>query len=74
MKRRRFKHETCKLRITTDDSDITSALTPTEYIKLLAISDEMGISLTHVVSSLIKKSLSTVETDEQPVADAKPEQ
>lgn len=54
---RRFRHITCKLRINLLDKPTSSALSEEEYGKILELHDKMGISLSHVVSSLVKQGL-----------------
>ena len=57
MEKKRFDHVAVKVRVSNDGSDISSALTPEEYEKIITIRMEMGISLSHTVSSLIKQGL-----------------
>jgi len=57
MAEKRFNHVSCRLRINLRDTDMKSALSSTEYDRLMDIRTRMGISFSHVVTSLVKQAL-----------------
>lgn len=57
MAEKRFNHVSCRLRINLNETDMKSALTSAEYDRLMSIRTKMGISFSHVVTSLVKQAL-----------------
>jgi len=64
-KRKKFRHETCKLRVSLNGVDIGNALTEEDIEFIDSESMRMGVSKTHVITSLVKRSIMAMKEQEE---------